>query len=394
MIEKNSIINCTNKNGGMTSRERVLAAFQRKPVDYVPCCLSFNSLMPEQRMGYKYQFPFIDSMPERLEYCCNNLGTDQMVNAIIERFYPDKGVYASKWFQNNEIHKKWTTPSGELYAVARYDEKWPFGLDIPFYHDFTGHYIKPWLSTASDLECLKHILRPLATKEQLEEIRFNFMQKKHLADQYQLAIISQVGSGLTGALQMFTATELCYKMMDEPELVDGYLELEHTVNMKHMEIMLELGADIIGRNGFYETADFYSPDMLKRFIGKRLQEEIRIVHEADRLIGYTVHTGITPLIEYLSELDFDCIMHIDIAHSSNDIHKIHEGLCDRKSVIAGPSNTYHMWSNDTDIVRKAVDDVFEVFGKDGLLISPCPSAHSIMPWENTLAIVDEWKKLR
>ncbi|MEN6316834.1 MAG: uroporphyrinogen decarboxylase family protein [Clostridiaceae bacterium] len=394
MIKNDTIINRNGRNGSMTSRERVLAAFQRKPVDYVPCCLSFNSLMPEQRRGYKYQFPFIDSMPERLDYCCNTLGTDQMVNVSIDRYYPDKDVSVNKWFQNNEIHKKWITPSGELYAVVKYDEKWPFGFDIPFYHDMTGHYIKPWLSTASDLECLKHILRPLRTKEQLEEVKFNFMQLKRLADQYQLAIISHIGTGLTGALQMFTPTELCYKVMDEPDLVDGYLGLEHDVNMKHMEIMLELGADIIGRNGFYETADFYSPEMLKHLVGKRLQEEINIVHEAGKLIGYTAHTGVTQIIKNLSELDFDCIMHLDIAHGSNDIHRISKELCNKKSIIAGPSNTYHMWSDDVNIIRKAVDDVFEVFGKVGLLISACPSSHSIMPWENTLAIVDEWKMLR
>ena len=46
------------------------------------------------------------------------------------------------------------------------------------------------------------------------------------------------------------------------------------------------------------------------------------------------------------------------------------------------------------LVRQAVRDVFAAFGKRGLIIGPCPSAHSIMPWQNTLAMVDEWKKLR
>ena len=42
------------------------------------------------------------------------------------------------------------------------------------------------------------------------------------------------------------------------------------------------------------------------------------------------------------------------------------------------------------IVRK----VFDVFGKTGLILSQCVSAHSIMPWESTLAMIDEWKNLR
>ena len=193
---------------------------------------------------------------------------------------------------------------------------------------------------------------------------------------------------------MFGATELCFKMMDEPELVEEYLELEHRVNMKHMEIMLELGTDVIRRNGFYETADFYSPEMLQHFLGKRLREEIKLTHEAGRLIGYTLHTGITPMLNYLNDLDFDCILHIDIAHSSNDIQRIKDGLGSRKSVMTGPSNTFHMWSHDTAEIKKAVDNVFDIFGKKGLILSSCPSSHSIMPWENTLAMIDEWKMRR
>jgi hypothetical protein len=37
---------------------------------------------------------------------------------------------------------------------------------------------------------------------------------------------------------------------------------------------------------------------------------------------------------------------------------------------------------------------FEVFGRTGLILSPAVSAHSIMPWESTLAMIDEWRRLR
>jgi len=34
----------------MTSKERVLAAIKRDPVDYVPCSPDFNPLRPQQRV--------------------------------------------------------------------------------------------------------------------------------------------------------------------------------------------------------------------------------------------------------------------------------------------------------------------------------------------------------
>ena len=45
-------------------------------------------------------------------------------------------------------------------------------------------------------------------------------------------------------------------------------------------------------------------------------------------------------------------------------------------------------------VRRAVRDVFEAFGKVGLVLGPASSVHPMMPWENTLAMLDEWRKLR
>ncbi len=107
--------------------------------------------------------------------------------------------------------------------------------------------------------------------------------------------------------------------VDNPELIDAYLELDHALNLKNYEIALDMGVDIIRRNGFYETTDFFSPALLSRFLARRLNEEA---------------------------------------------------------------------------VREAVRDTFAIFGKTGLIIAACSSAKAPFPWENTLAMVHEWKKLR
>ena len=64
------------------------------------------------------------------------------------------------------------------------------------------------------------------------------------------------------------------------------------------------------------------------------------------------------------------------------------------SFWTGPSDTVHMPYERTETVRKAVRHVFEVFGKTGLILTPCSSAKATFPWENILAMIDEWKRLR
>ena len=396
----------------MTSRERLLAAIARKPVDYVPCSPFFNPLTPQQRVsagrltaGHSWQFPFGPSEQEMAQYCSNELGVDPVVALPIGNYYPnffmsyyycpDKNVSSKAWADRDTIHKVWITPAGELHAVVRYNEKWPHGLDIPFFSDFNiGHYIEPWLKSVSDMDCLRYILRPIETTEQLERVRFMCAEKKAFADKLQLPTIAHIGAGLTGAQLLCGAEKLCMLMLDQPELIESYLELEHKINVRHMEIACEMDADIIRRNGFYETSDFYSPKMLEQFLKKRLCDEIDTVHQAGKLIGYTVNTGVMPMLDYLSTLDFDCLLHIDMAFEGVDLSKIREKLGDRKSFWMGPSSAYHMWDEDSETPRKAVRKLFNVLGKKGLIITTSPSSHSIMPWNNTLAMIDEWKKLR
>ena len=381
--------------GQMTSRERVLAAVRREAVDYVPCSPAFNPLREQQRVGYRYQFPWGPSERERIEYEVTELGTDPVVHCSAGGHEPAAGVSSKAWMEDSVIHKLWTTPAGELHASVNYDDLWPHGLDVPLYSDFNiGHFVEPWLKTEQDLECLRQILHPIESRDLIEQQRFSCNASKRLAERWSLATMASIGKGLTGAQQLAGAEPLCLMTVDNPGLVDAYLELEHQLSLRNLELAADFGVDIINRNGFYETADFYSPAMLERFLGQRLRREIAAAHQAGMLIRYTVHTGVMPILDYLRTLDFDCLFGIDIAFKDANPVVIRDSQEGKKSFWIGPSSTFHLWNKDPEVVRQAVREVFQVFGKRGLILAPCVSAHSIMPWENTLAMIDERKRVR
>jgi uroporphyrinogen-III decarboxylase len=277
---------------------------------------------------------------------------------------------------------------------VRYNDLWPHGEDIPFYSDFNiGHFVEPWIKTEADLECLKHIIRLHETQEVLDQARAGFASGKRLADKYGLATVAHVGAGLTGAMHLFGASELCLMTVENPGLVDACLEHEHRINLRTMEFLGELGADSIRRNGFYETADFYGPATLERFLGPRLRREAKTVREAGMLTSYTIHTGVMPILDYLATLTMDSLFGIDIAFKGMDLAALRDKLAPTTSFWIGPSSTFHLW-NGPEATRQAVRKVFDTFGKLGLILAPCVSSHSIMPWESTLAMIDEWKRLR
>lgn len=380
----------------MTSRERILAAIQRKAVDYVPCCAGFNPLNPVLRKGHQWQFPWPPDAPfkDQLAYQVEQLGLDQIVPMGIDLCRPESDVKSKVWLDGKILHKVFTTPSGDLHASVNYNELWPHGRDIPFYSDFNvGHFVEPWIQNECDLACLKHIRKLCDTKEVIDEARSAFARAKKLADEYKLVIIAHVGMGLTGAQHLFGVTGLCTLSIDNPGLVHAYLEYEHQINLRTIEVLGGFGVDIIRRNGFYETADFFGPEMLNEFVGGRIRREADAARAAGMLSTYTIHTGIMPILDYLATLTVDSFFGMDIVFHDMDLRKIRDKLAANKSLWTGPSSTYHLWKGP-EPTRQAVRQVFEVMGKTGLILSPCVSAHSIMPWESTLAMIDEWKKWR
>lgn len=378
----------------MTSKERVLAAFRRQPVDYVPCAPFMNCQDAVQRRGKRWQYPFGNSTVEMVDYMVGQLGADQVLG-FNWGFYPEPAVSSKAWMEGETIYKTWITPSGELHASINYNDAWPHGLDIPLFSDYLpAHGIEPWIKSIRDVECLRHILLAPQSRDDWDRIRFNLRATRRLADTYGLAICFGSGTGLTGAVQVFGPTAVCELALTDPGLVDAYLELEHQYNLRNYELAMDLGIDMIGRNGFYETCDLFSPALLERFLFRRLQEEIRLVHAGGRVIGYTQLTGIMPMLDYLARLEFDCIVGPDVFFHGMDAVKINAALGAKKSFWTGPSDTIHMPWDKPEEVRQAVRHVFNVFGKTGLIITPCSSSKAVFPWNNVLAMIDEWKALR
>jgi uroporphyrinogen-III decarboxylase len=377
----------------MTGKERVLAAMRRQPVDYVPCVPMVNALAATQRRGRPWNFPWPEP-GDGVEYLATQLGTDPVVPVWwMGGMCPAPGVEEKVWRDGELLHKTISTPSGELHASIGLNEDWPFGDDIPFFHDFVGHYREHWLKTERDVECLRHLYRPPTTADELSAHRAGIEQGRGFAARLGLATMATVGSGLTGALWMFGAEQLCLLAIDNPALVHAYLEVEHQWNLAVLDRVLGWGVDIIRRNGFYESADFYGPAMLEDFLGRRLRAEIAAIHQAGAPVAYTLYSGVAPILDYLAGFDFDCISALDIAFDDLDLGLVQQKCGAKMSFWTGPSNTFHMYEGPA-VVRKAVRDVFQAFGRTGLLITACSSVHPMMPWENTLAMIDEWKKLR
>ena len=391
----------------MNPKERILGALTGQKIDHTPCAPFFwageNFWKPVQEVNVgvdpelnnindhidsKYRW---SSIEEHMDVMINVLRVNPVLHIDVSFSNNLSDVEEKLWTEKSGerkiLHKEYNTPSGILSASVDLDH-WPLGNDIPFFTDWVTGFIEYWVSSLEDIERLKHVLLQ-PDRETIKKDKKANRKIFSIAEKYQLPVYSYIGKGLTGLLQLMGAENACIASIERPEIVESYLEYEHFLNMKRMEIAVDFGVDFFGRNGFYETCDFYSPAQLETFLGKYLQKEIDLAHSADKPIYYTLCTGIMPMLDYIDRLGFDCIFGIDPALDNNNLKIINESL-PGKTLWTGLSAPIHIGGNSERAVRDAVRYAME--NVDRLILAACPSIRNYWKFENILAMIDEWKK--
>ena len=376
----------------MTSRERMLAALRRQDVDHVPCCCAFSPSLAGP--AYTWQ-----GRADSLDLIVNHLGLDARVVVGVEAsWHPE--VTARVWTEERSgerwpvLHKEISTPAGPLTASIRVTEDLPHKDDIPLNSDWNvSRYVKPWLESMEDVERYRYVQLP-PSDQAIAEAGERFSRQKQIADEYDVITYAGCGMGLTAALQLFGPEQAILTSMEHPERIERFLEIEHQANMGCARVLADLGVDVICRNGFYETTDFWSPRQIRRFLVPLLRKEIDTMHAGGAAVTYTVETGIMPILDILAELDFDAYNAIEPALGHQDMTVVRDKLCDRHAIWGGVSGPIHIGEGSPQGAREAVREAFRVFGRRGLVLSAVPSIRAHWPWENALAMFDEWRRLR
>ena len=328
----------------------------------------------------------------------NGLGLDAIVTARMEpSWHPD--VTTKTWRESVPgerwpiLHRRIDTPAGPLTAAIRVTDDLEHPNDIPLHSDWNvSRYVKPWLETEEDVECYRYVSLPPGADD-ISAARSEYKERKRLADAYGLATYTSIGGGLTHGLQLFGPERAILYSMERPDLIERYLEIDHLATMRRAEIVADWGVDIVHRNGFYETCDHWSPSQIRRWLVPRLREEVAAMRSGGAVAIYTVCTGIMPILDILADLPFDAYLSIEPALGNQDMHAVSQALRQSHAIWGGVSGPIHIGEGTPVIARQAVRNAFSLFGPDGLVLSAVPSIRAHWPWENSLAMFDEWKKL-
>lgn len=389
----------------LSSRERMLRAMRQQPTDHVPCAfMSFAALRGHCQDAY-------EAAEEELAMGLDSwlfvpsAWRNQRPNHPDLRGLPvrlPRGVKTRMWLEQLPgepypvFHKEYHTPAGALTTQVRKTDDWPHGNWVPFVDDYqVPRAIKPLVTTAADLEVLRTLLTA-PTAEDVVAFRAEAERAKAFCAQHGILLAGGWGVGADMVGWLCGLENMVLMAVERPQLLEDLLATIAAWNEERMRVVLEAGVDLYIRRGWYEGADFWSPDLHRRFLLPIIRREADLAHEHGALFGYVMTTGALPMLDNILASGADVLLGVDpLQRGANPLQTIRDRLGGRVCLWGGVNGAITVEEGSEDEVRRAVADAMDVLGQvNGFILSPVDNitAITLKAWRNVEVFIEAWRE--
>ena len=393
--------------GEFSSRERMMTAIECREPDYVPLCfMIFSALKSKCRDQYEFverqlglgldAVVELPAAPPHTELYHSDL------HGLPVRF--DPRVRVREWREDRAdekyplLYKEYATPSGALRTVISKAEDWPYDDHVPLFDDYLIPRSKEFLVTdRDDLEHLKYLFMP-PSEEDVNEFRETSRRAKELADSRGLLVTAGWGVGIEAACWMCGIEELILAAVYDPGFVEEMAQLIARWNQERMQPILDVGVDLFVRRGWYESADFWPPDLFRQFILPSLEKEVHMAHDAGAKFGYIMTTGTMPLLDILLESGIDVLIGVDpVQGRDTDLPELKRRLSGKICIWGGVNGFVTVEMGSREEIESAVATAISILAPGGgFILSPVDNIRDTSEevWKNVQIMIEAWKKHR
>ena len=391
----------------LSSRERMLLAINCHKTDYIPLSFMIFSTL---RSRCKDQYEFIDAQIE--------MGLDAFVDlppippttqsehsdlhGLPVRFHSEVKIIERKEIDSHHdfplLYKEYQTPAGNLNTIVRKVDDWKHGDHIPFFDDYLIPRSEKFLiSNKTDLKSLEYLLTS-PSKQDIKEFRETSSLAKSFSNKRDILVVGGWGVGMDAACWLCGIENLMLASIYEPDFVYELANIIARWNQERMEIMLDIGIDLFIRRGWYESADFWAPDLYRQFILPSLKKEAQMAHEAGAKFGYILTTSTMPLLDMLLESDIDVLIGVDpVQGRGTDLKEIKHKIGNRICIWGGINGFLTIELGTPKEIEDAVSNAINIMAPDGgFILSPVDNIRdtSEQTWKNVEFLIQIWKNLR
>jgi Uroporphyrinogen decarboxylase (URO-D) len=387
----------------LTSRERILGAIHRQPVDHIPLLLRFWWIGGEEDC---IPFKWWDQL-ERVEHTLA-LGLDDTLLleppfGYTENYCPERVPGVSSRIEvlpalpdehSPRLVKTYQTPEGVLQTSVVKTDDWPNGDEIHLFDDYNLSRLKePLIKSAADLSCLRHLLYE-PSPEQLQAFQDQACELASQAGRLGVALDGGWSALGDAAAWLVGIDRILYSQLDEPGFIDALLQVIFDWELRRMEQTIDLGVDVWVHMAWYEGTDFWSPRSFRRFIKPRLAKLVDCAHAHGVAFRYIITRGWKPLARDLLEIGVDCLAGVDPVQDRVTLEEARDLLGGRMCLMGGINSATMLSQATEEEIRQAVTRAVDVLAPSGgFILYPVDAIFNNQPWERVQVIIDQWKKL-
>jgi uroporphyrinogen-III decarboxylase len=385
----------------MNSRERMLAAIRREPVDHVPLYLRLWSMQGGQDnipFNWKNQISRAENL---LQLGVDDtllleppLGYTEEYNADLIQGMKSSVVNFPPIEKNGYpfLQKTYETLDGPLTIKVKITEDWIHGNDIMLFSDFNlPRQTEPIIKDINDVKRLRHLLANPSI-EQVEEFR----QRSKVIHQEaeRLGVVIDGGWSALGdsAVWLCGTDNVYYWQLREPEILDELFDVLIKWEMMRLDYLLEEGIDVMVHMAWYEGTSFWTPKSFRRFIKPRLAQLIDKCHSKGVLFRYIITKDWKHIQNDLIELGIDCITGIDPVQDKINLKEVKAQLGDKMCLMGGVNAAVMLTQWTDPEISAAIDQAMEILSPDnGFILFPVDNVFCELPWEKVISLIDKFK---
>jgi hypothetical protein len=293
------------------------------------------------------------------------------------------------------LHKVYDTPSGRLRTTVRQTGDWPYGDHVPFLDDYlVPRSVRFLLEPGDAMAALEHLLTPV-TSDDLSRFRDYAARARRLADRHGLLLRAGRTYGLELAAFLCGMEKMLFYALDAPGFLEELVERVHAWSSERTGIMLEAGAQLVLRSGWYESSDLWSPGLFRRLVFPYLRREAEQVHAAGARFGHIMTSGQLPLVNQLIEAGVDVLVGVDpVQGKGMDLSALDRMARGRLALWGGLNGFVTVEMGTPADVRVETERALAAFGENGgFILSPVDNVRADTPqaWVNVRAMIDTWR---
>jgi uroporphyrinogen-III decarboxylase len=393
----------------MTSRERIRATVKGEPTDHIPLSMEVHPsyLQYDPKIAnWKNQFERTDFL---LKY-----GTDPMTEVWLPDpcFHPDVKVTAGREENTSDgyVHL-WTeyeTPAGTLrQVICETDDLYAWhkinrNTCGPLADLLTGvgiledanpsRHVQPLINGPEDLEKMKYLFNP-PTGDDYAKWKEDAIYAKKKAEETHTTFLARrlhLGSAM---LWLTDAQKTMCTYESDPDYVGKMFEIVEGWQLKLLDMVLDIGVDIVTRFAYYDTPDFWGIKYFERYLKDPMDKEAELCEQSGAFLSQQQSEGLTQQVEVYKKMKVHILREVDPVQGGEDLALLKRELGSTKTLMGGVNLDVWLANAEQAEIEGKIKETMDKLAPGGrFILHPIPGIYAGTPWEKIEMMVNAWKK--